>query len=168
VPVLQPSSSPGAAGEAAGDADAARTSMLLAARAALAAAFNLGGATDVKPLPRAKSTAATGRTSQLPVYDNGYIQLGEGLALRIPLWYDDMAKLGLVPRQVGRRPPPSRRMPPTRGLPAAGAAAGSVARRGRARPPQHSARGAPGGPSGRGARRAQLPAACMGCNPPPL
>jgi hypothetical protein len=32
------------------------------------------------------------------VSDNGFLNLGGGIKLQIPLWYDDLAKTGMVPR----------------------------------------------------------------------
>lgn len=32
--------------------------------------------------------------------DNGVLNMGGGVAFQIPLWYDDLAKTGLVPRWV--------------------------------------------------------------------
>ena len=33
--------------------------------------------------------------------DNGVLNLGGGVTFKIPLWYDDLAKTGLVPRYSG-------------------------------------------------------------------
>lgn len=32
--------------------------------------------------------------------DNGVLNMGGGVVFQIPLWYDDLAKTGLVPRWV--------------------------------------------------------------------
>jgi hypothetical protein len=34
----------------------------------------------------------------LVLADNGSLDLGGGVTFKIPLWYDDLAKTGLVPR----------------------------------------------------------------------
>lgn len=76
--------------------------LVQAAKAALAAAFNLKGATDVVPL-LSRPRDAQGNISRRTVRNNGRIQLGEGVSLAIPLWYDDLAALGWLPRWgVGR------------------------------------------------------------------
>ncbi|WIA28393.1 hypothetical protein OEZ86_010939 [Tetradesmus obliquus] len=56
------------------------------AAAAAAAGFNAGGA------------AGAGARMTLVLADNGSLDLGGGLSLKIPLWYDDLAKTGMVPR----------------------------------------------------------------------
>jgi hypothetical protein len=32
------------------------------------------------------------------VADNGVLNMGGGVVFKVPMWYDDMAKTGLVPR----------------------------------------------------------------------
>jgi hypothetical protein len=32
--------------------------------------------------------------------DNGVLNLGGGVVFKIPMWYDDLAKTGVVPRYV--------------------------------------------------------------------
>jgi hypothetical protein len=57
--------------------------------AAAAAAGGLNGGSGA---------AAVGARMTLVLSDNGRLDLGGGVSFKIPLWYDDLAKTGMVPR----------------------------------------------------------------------
>jgi hypothetical protein len=95
VGTVQAASTP--AGPASANAPG-RADLVRAAKAALALAFNMGGTTEVQPIPRAEASSVQGRTSAIAAADNGFVDLGGGVRLHIPPWYDELAAVGSVPR----------------------------------------------------------------------